>query len=172
MRERWAKVPGWPAYEVSDRGVVRRGGRPLRMWSDHKGYLRVDLRDHGRRRKAMVHSLVAETFLGPRPDGHQACHGDGSRTNNRADNLRWGTPSDNMRDSVLHGTHANARKETCPLGHVLEDGNLTAYGVKAGRRECLACSRARAWRTRRRRKGLPTSPAEFRARADAELSPA
>lgn len=52
-----------------------------------------------------VHRLVLEWFVGPCPEGMEACHNDGDSTNNRLDNLRWDTRKANIIDSVKHGTH-------------------------------------------------------------------
>ena len=54
-----------------------------------------------------VHRLVLEAFVGPCPEGLEACHSpDRDRTNNRLSNLRWGTREDNEADKVAHGTGA------------------------------------------------------------------
>lgn len=52
----------------------------------------------------LIHRLVLEAFVGPRPDGLEARHRDGDPTNNRLDNLLWGTSSDNENDKRRHGT--------------------------------------------------------------------
>lgn len=57
-----------------------------------------------RPRDVSIHCLVLEAFIGPRPDGHQASHLDGDRTNNRLDNMRWETRSQNNRRKYQHGT--------------------------------------------------------------------
>lgn len=48
-----------------------------------------------------VHLYVLETFVGPRPEGMQACHGDGDPANNRLSNLRWDTCSNNNLDKRI-----------------------------------------------------------------------
>jgi len=45
-----------------------------------------------------------ETSVGPCPEGHVTRHLNGDPTDNRLENLRWGTRSENQRDSVKHGT--------------------------------------------------------------------
>jgi hypothetical protein len=35
---------------------------------------------------------------------HEVAHGDGTRDNNRPENLRWATRSENLLDRTLHGT--------------------------------------------------------------------
>jgi hypothetical protein len=53
-----------------------------------------------------AHRLVAMAFIGPAPSpGHEVAHGDGNRINNALPNLRWATRSENVRDSIRHGTH-------------------------------------------------------------------
>ena len=50
-----------------------------------------------------MHTLIALAFLGPRPNGLWVCHNDGVPTNNRAENLRYDTPTSNTADSIKHG---------------------------------------------------------------------
>ncbi|OCB56172.1 hypothetical protein A5722_14855 [Mycobacterium vulneris] len=122
--EVWRSVPGYVGlYEVSDRGRVRSLGR---VRTDRRGrtYRRNPklltlcplksghpvVRLYGRGtgpRTLRVHALVLAAFVGPRPDGLEACHGDGDPSNNHVDNLRWDTRSANVLDSVKHGTHVS-----------------------------------------------------------------
>ena len=120
--ELWRWVPGYEGiYEVSNMGRVRSvdrllyhynwrakanrahkiKGRMLRPGKASHGYFTVAL---GRGNSRTVHSLVAEAFIGPRPEGCEVLHADGSRDNNRAANLRYGTRSENNLDAVKHGT--------------------------------------------------------------------
>lgn len=105
----WRPVSGTRGlYEVSSGGSVRRtvggsAGRTLKS-SDTKGYRLVDLSVDGVIRKVAVHSLVLEAFVGPRPAGMQCAHGDGVRSNNRVENLRWATVGENAQDRIAHGT--------------------------------------------------------------------
>jgi hypothetical protein len=80
--------------------------------------------------KVSVHRLVLEAFVGPCPDGMQACHIDGNQTNNRLSNLRWDTPRENSRDRITHGTQA--RGERCG------NSKLTEEIVRAARNERIA----------------------------------
>ena len=118
------EVAGFPRYEISADGIVftclvrrrvggRRGGfewvlgeqwRPLSQSVDKNGYRRVGLRRDGRLISQSVHRLVLRSFIGECPDGMVACHGNGTPSDNRLENLRWDTPRNNHYDKVLHGT--------------------------------------------------------------------
>lgn len=50
-----------------------------------------------------VHSLVATAFWGPRPEGQEVRHLDGNPKNNRADNLAYGTRTENILDVYKTG---------------------------------------------------------------------
>jgi len=91
----------FPGYRVSSHGEVwgKMYKRPMRPDPDKDGYLRVQLRHYGKRRTAYVAQLVLLAFHGPKPDGCEAMHTpDPTRTNNRADNLRWGTREENQNE--------------------------------------------------------------------------
>lgn len=47
---------------------------------------------------SLVHQLVARTFHGPHPKGQEVRHLDGNPRNNRADNLAYGTRTENILD--------------------------------------------------------------------------
>lgn len=156
--ERWLPVVGYEgAYEVSDRGRVRsldRRDRLDRMWHgtmltpSSKGnapHLKVELSGRGRRVTRLVHHLVLEAFVGPRPMGMETRHLDGDATNNDISNIRWGTRGENNLDRVAHGTHHQANKTHCPMGHRLVEPNIVPSEARRGRRACLACSRAQSW---------------------------
>ena len=158
--ERWKPVNGYEGiYEVSSHGRVRSvdrivtrsdgqvrslKGKLLRTPLNQRGYQVVTLCIHGKCRVRTVHSLVAETFIGTRPEGMEVCHNDGNPTNNHVANLRYGTRSDNILDNVRHGTHYSAAKTHCSLGHELFAENIPPSAGKRGKRNCLACARARA----------------------------
>lgn len=115
---------------------------------DDDGYPIAHLHRDGRGRTIAVHRLVAAVFLGPRPDKAEVCHRDGTRDNNRVDNLRWGTSIENKADMIRHGTRArgsrNGNSRLTEFG-VLEVRRLYAEGVsvrKIARRCGLSPSHA------------------------------
>ena len=110
-REQWRAVPGWPAYEVSDRGRVRSvdrrlangqwcAGKVLKQVPDRKQYMRVTLRDGKRVSTRRVHVLVMEAFEGPRPKGMHILHRRDRKDRNDRRSLRYGTASENEQEKL------------------------------------------------------------------------
>lgn len=129
-------------YEIRRDGSVinTKTGRTLKPYiGDRGGHLRVDLAGSAR----YVHQLVAHVHIGPCPPGQDVRHLDGNPANNDASNLAYGTRSQNVLDSVAHGTHrsANADKTHCPRGHPYNEANT--YIDPSGRRRCRTCRRTR-----------------------------
>lgn len=111
-KERWKDVPGWEGlYQVSDQGRVRRvkTGRILRTPLNGTGYPSANLYLRGRRCGVVVHRLLLLAFVGPCPEGKEACHNNGRKDDNRLANLRWDTRSANMLDAVDHGHRGSGR---------------------------------------------------------------
>lgn len=102
--EEWREVPSLPGYCASSDGRVAgpRGVRATHVETQPNGFRREKVTIDGRSR--YVHHLVLEAFVGPRPSGWVARHLDGDGTNNRPENLSWGTNSENQMDRVEHGT--------------------------------------------------------------------
>lgn len=104
-------IPGRPFYEAGDDGSIRRrlkkgGYSPRTPCPDYAGYLvvRAGRCPDGKTRLLKAHRLVLEAFVGPCPEGMVACHNNGDRADNRAENLRWDTPSNNNLEKRRHGT--------------------------------------------------------------------
>lgn len=127
MPELWRAVPGTAGrYEVSDAGRVRsrvvsnqhgprRRATALRLVQTLNtepggyGYRVVHLSIDRRRRCALVHNLVLEAFVGPRPGpAWDGAHLNGDREDNRLANLRWCTKKENAGHKLLHAGQAKA----------------------------------------------------------------
>lgn len=157
VHEEWRPVVGFEGYEVSSHGRVRSfrrspTGRVLVGNRITNGYLQLDLRrGTGKATRAgkLIHCLVLEAFVGPRPDGHEACHNDGDQLNNHLSNLRWDTHVENALDTKRHGRHFQANKAECPRGHEYSHGNV--YFRPSGGRGCKTCrvEATRRYRARR-----------------------
>ena len=146
-QERWLPVVGHEGrYEVSSLGCIRNvvTGRHLAGHTNHDGYQRVQQYRNGTSDRYFIHELVLAAFVGPRPEGMDACHWDDDKQNNSLSNLRWASRSENMRDNVRNGNHKEARKTECPRGHRLTAPNLVPAQLRRDKRACRACHRAHA----------------------------
>lgn len=112
----YKEVPGFPGYRVGSDGSVwscrTKGGKMVDTWhrmkpvkmSRHKdSYYRVAFHCGSTTKNCIIHRLVLELFVGPRPDGMVACHNDGNKENNNVSNLRWDTQQANAQDRIRHG---------------------------------------------------------------------
>lgn len=122
----WLNIPGFPDYQISRNGVVRNlktgrifNGSP----SGRRGYLRTHLKNKtGGYSYRSIHSLLLETFVGPRPNGFVGCHIDDNARNNDLKNLMWATPETNR-------AHAKANNRI-PCAEKHRNSKLTERQVR------------------------------------------
>ena len=143
--EEWRPVPDWESlYLVSNFGRFRnsRTGHVLAMHYNHGNYAVIGLCRNGKQSPFAAHRLVLRAFGGepPMADMH-VCHVNGDRTDNRPENMYWGTPVDNADDMRRHNTHRNGRKTHCEKGHEFTPQNTYVQPSKPGTRACVKCRR-------------------------------
>lgn len=150
--EEWRTVADYPSYQISSLGRVLSTSRQrgfdrtphfLRPGYTTAGYPTVVLYRCGGRRTQYIHHLVAEAFIGPRPEGLEIRHLDGDPANCVVANLAYGTQSENNFDRVRHGTHHLAAKTHCLRGHLYDADNTYRRPSRPSSRYCRACKRAR-----------------------------
>jgi hypothetical protein len=122
-------VVGYPNYQISDEGtLLNKRGRPIALKPNCFGYHTAQLYPQGDR--VQVHRLVLEAFVGPCPTGMECRHLDGDGTNNRLENLAWGTAKENSADRRRHGTQV-CGEQLSPLTEadvlaIINDGRLNS----------------------------------------------
>nr|WP_281357473.1 HNH endonuclease [Brasilonema bromeliae] len=110
------EIPGYPGYFVSDGGKVWNTNyfrRPhvLRPLRSAKGHLSVQLWVNGKPSRQQVHRIVLLAFVGPCPEGMEACHfPDPDPSNNFVANLRWDTSTENSADQKRLNRHPHGVK--------------------------------------------------------------
>lgn len=138
MKEQWMPIKGYEGlYEVSNLGRVRSFDRIDKIGRLHKGRILKDAKDGGGYpfvglfkdgvcSKRKVHHLVAEAFLGERPNGYEVNHKDENKTNNCCNNLEYVTRKENL----VYGTRMEriASKLKKPIkGTNLATNEVTIY---------------------------------------------
>jgi hypothetical protein len=112
--EVWRDVVGYEGkYQVSDLGSVKSLSREVPIYGTRfrtlpekilsvkitRLYPTVGLSDGNVQKTHLVHRLVADAFLGPKPSSDSVVrHLDDIKIHCFIDNLAWGTRSDNQRD--------------------------------------------------------------------------
>lgn len=76
------------------------------------GYRAITVYANVRNKKIYIHRAVCELFNGTPPAGYQCRHLDGNHTNNAASNLKWGTPTENNADKIIHGTDNSGERNS------------------------------------------------------------
>lgn len=84
----------------------KRKGFLLRPYVSKSGYLVISIKRDGRRRKFLVHRLVAEAFQQGFSDDLTVDHLDGNKLNNAACNLEWVSREENSRRQNADGRGA------------------------------------------------------------------
>lgn len=167
--EVWKDIPGYEGkYQASNLGRVRSldrrvpcshgatrlmRGRILKpAGSKRDPHLSVVL-GHGAT-GSMVHQLVALAFLGPCPPGQEVRHLDGDPLNNRADNLAYGTRTENILDVYRVGKawRTLTTEQALDIRRRLQTGEQGAtlakeYGVSQSCISAIKTRRTYSWIT-------------------------
>lgn len=127
MEEIWKEIEDYgEGYEVSNFGRVRnRKHKVLKPYSSN-GYQVVSLSYKGKCKKVKVHRLVAIAFL-PNPDNKKEIdHINTIRDDNKVENLRWVTTSENA-----HNTLTIEKNRVAHLKENLSEDTLKKMSLSA-----------------------------------------
>lgn len=84
------------------------------MQVDRYGYTYCDLTREAKHHRVFSHIVVATAWHGPKPEhGMGALHRNGTPSDNRPENLYWGTPKQNHADAVKHGRYRRDKGRLC-----------------------------------------------------------
>ena len=147
----WRNVVGSDGkFEVSNRGEVRKvaTGSLVKLTATSAGYLCCGVACDGQRRTRRVNIMMAEAFIGPRPDGHEVGFIDGIKTNLHLSNIHYGTAKELAEFRLANGFKQPSAKLTAE--QVLEMRRKIAsrvrfetiaaeYGVSYGTVKKVSC---------------------------------
>ena len=100
LKEKWKEIGGYNGkYQVSNLGNVKTfhyGGRLLKFGDDTRGYITIALSKNNKSKTFKLHRIVAQAFK-PNPlKLREVNHIDCNKNNNKASNLEWVSPKQNM----------------------------------------------------------------------------
>lgn len=149
----WRTIEEYPSYSVSSAGEVRNNGtgRILSLGKGTYGHQQVLLTKNGERKAHLVHRLVALSFI-PNPENKRYVdHRDNNPSNNKLENLRWATSSENNANSKMQSNNTSGVKGVYwskPKAkwyvHIQIDGVETHLGYFTTIEEATAVRRAAA----------------------------
>lgn len=99
-------------YQITSTGKVlnKKTGKEIKPYVVRGGYLQVGLWSDGKRHNQSLHRLVAKSFI-PNPDDKPCIdHINTDRQDNRVENLRWVSYSENMKNSKTLGKISKVTK--------------------------------------------------------------
>ena len=128
--EIWKDIEGYEGlYQVSDKGRVRsldrecwngsgwfiKKGRVLKLSYNRTGYLKAVLHRDGKLKNFEVQRLVAIAFI-PNPENKPCVdHINTIRDDNRVENLRWVTVSENLNNELTRKNMSEAQKNNLTI---------------------------------------------------------
>lgn len=130
MKEEWKIINDFPMYSVSNFGKIKDNETDLILegWFS-SGYRYVTL--HPGSFSYKVSFIVMHFFVGPRPNGLEIHHKDGIKSNDRIDNLKYVTRSENQKHAWSSGL-INREKHKKSVNYALRIGLLNRKGSRNG----------------------------------------
>ena len=116
MKERkefWKIIEGFPNYLISNKGNIKsvKTLKNVKLFTKDDGYVSYTLRLNNKGYYKYIHRLVAEAFVDNPNNKGQVNHINGIKGDNRAENLEWVTPAENIRHAIDTGLLQYKKKE-------------------------------------------------------------
>lgn len=123
-------IKEFPNYQINILGKVWSLNRRknLVQYVDQSGYFYVSLYNNAKRYKRTIHRLLLTTFIREPKEGEVCRHLNGNPKDNRLENLKWGTQSENVMDAIRHGHWTKVG--TTVFGEQVKNSKLTEQDVR------------------------------------------
>ena len=150
--ERWAAHPDYPPSKLLvsyNYGVVRTRGHAA--VGAYECFTQGSMGKQGYRstKHKYVHILVCEAFHGPKPPGGNCTVDHGAkyngdfmreRSDNRACNLKWATPREQLKNQKAHSAHSNGVPVLARLKDSTDDADWCSYASSFAAGKALGIS--------------------------------
>tara|TARA_R110000868_G_scaffold54175_1_gene169627 strand:- start:44 stop:556 length:513 start_codon:yes stop_codon:yes gene_type:complete len=105
------QIKDYPNYSITEDGVIFSNitNKVLTPFNSN-GYLRIGLSKDNKRKKFLVHRLIAEAFIPNDKNNLLINHKDGNKMNNHISNLEWCTYSENLKHAYKIGLYTDIKK--------------------------------------------------------------
>jgi len=106
------EIVGYENYLIYEDGKVqnKKTKRYLKQCNDSCGYKKVTLCKDGKRKYFRIHRLVALHHIHNPENKREVDHINRDKTDNRIENLRWVTPSENNQNKGIMKTNTSGHK--------------------------------------------------------------
>jgi hypothetical protein len=105
------QIKDYPNYSITEDGVIFSNitNKVLTPFNNN-GYLRIGLSKDNKRKKFLVHRLIAEAFIPNNQNNLLINHKDGNKMNNHISNLEWCTYSENLKHAYKIGLYTDIKR--------------------------------------------------------------
>lgn len=107
-------------YEINENGTIFRNVKSkkqnkivLDIHHSKNGYYKTTIMFKGKSKRIMIHKIVAECWLGDKPEGMSVDHIDRNTHNNHYTNLRYVTHSEQMKNRIMSKKVIEQAKLNC-----------------------------------------------------------